>query len=89
MTREELLEKRREGFESSMKIPDGVEWDASISKYVGLNFWLADALFESWNAALDSVEIELPDTCNCCYDAEDTLDAVTICIESAGLKVKS
>lgn len=53
-------EARRELFEAAITLPQTVKWCNEQKKYIGQNFWLADYAFEAWNAALDSVVVELP-----------------------------
>lgn len=54
-------EKRRELFEVNVLIPSGVVWDKGLQLYVGENFWLVDYAWTAFNAALDAIEIELPE----------------------------
>lgn len=53
---------RRELFEQHMSIPESVKWSDETNSYIGQNFWLVDYAWEAFNAALDAVEIELPET---------------------------
>ena len=52
---------RRELFEQLVSIPDSVTWSDETNSYIGQNFWLVDYAWQGFNAALDCVEIELPE----------------------------
>lgn len=56
-----IEEKRRAAFEAAFKLPDGMYWDESQRQYAGgVMFWLYTDRLQVWNAALDSIAIELP-----------------------------
>lgn len=80
-------ETRRELFEQSTTIPEGVGWSIETNSYVGKNFWVVQYAWGAFNAALDSVVIELPD-----YDANIkrsiVLDECLTAIESTNLGIK-
>ncbi|MCV0420097.1 MAG: hypothetical protein K5804_17790 [Microbacterium sp.] len=57
---DQIQKARRAAFEASVKLPEGVVWCSDQAKYVGMNYWLADYGFAAFNAALDSLCIELP-----------------------------
>lgn len=84
MKREELLEKRRAGF-TSWAISNGV--DIFITRDMEYTDERTECLWLAWNAALDSVEIELP----CSIEVQDSCDykRETIgSLEAYGIKVK-
>lgn len=58
-------ETRRELFEHHMGIPESVTWSNETSSYIGQNFWLVEYAWGAFNAALDIVEIELPESVQC------------------------
>lgn len=58
----DIEKKRRELYESHVVLPDTVQWDEGTKSYTGANFWLAQFGWDAFNAALDAVEIELPNT---------------------------
>lgn len=89
-----VLEARRALYEQKMTLPDTVKWSDQQGCYVGAHFWLAQFGWDSFNAALDSVEIELPNTEGWSEDRAETAACVIsecrAAIESTnlGLRVK-
>ena len=55
-------ETRRELFEQSTAIPEGVGWSVETNSYTGKNFWVVQYAWETFNAALDAVVISLPES---------------------------
>lgn len=103
MNKEELLEKRRAGFEESYPAPYFVLWSAVLCVYYtppnGAHRKKAlhqyNELWHAWNSALDSVEIELPNvTVSQCITAQECraircgIDMCRFEIEEQGYKVK-
>lgn len=55
------MEARREAFERKYPLLDGMYWDEDRASYAGHKlFWLYQDRWETWNAALDSICVELP-----------------------------
>lgn len=83
-----LIERRREAFELYMEniIPSGSGWfERDKNSYLMPTI---EARWQTWNAALDSAVVELPDVKEAkdiAYFNADVVDA----IERAGLRVKS
>lgn len=107
MTREELLEKRRKGFDEWHRSEQEKLWELHCA-YIGIvGIPMPDAFasaavardYAIWNAALDSVEIELPAQDNNQYSnheledervtRNDTIEACKFSIQSQGFKVKA
>lgn len=86
-----LIERRRASFEECFArvIPEELEWCAVRQQYHGHHsWWIWTDKLQTWNAALDSAVVELPDVKaakDISYFNADVLDA----IERAGLRVKS
>lgn len=86
-----IEEKRRKAFEAAYPAPKGVRWDAEHGQYRG--DWPADQLYfeklKVWNAALDSVVVELPTdrSMTALDDPWYVRDMCQDAIEAAGLKV--
>lgn len=55
---------RRAKFEAKFPLPENVEWNDSTKSYIGTGmrsqWWLYQDRLDTWNAALDSVVVELP-----------------------------
>lgn len=87
MTREELLEKRRAGFE---KWSGGEGIPYANDRYASSTL---DMEWVIWNAALDSVEIELPPEWAPISEkdegANEMREYCVYAVEMAGLKVKA
>lgn len=79
-----IQEKRREGFEAWFQAE-------MLPRITGSQAIVRAMCEKGWNAALDSVVIELPkDVTNVTWPAyEQARDDILGAIESAGLKVKS
>lgn len=85
-------EVRRAAFEAAIDMPPDASWCDQSKKYIGKNFWLADYAWQAFNAALDAVEIQLPEA-KWSGDIGDQVmiaDCVIAAIEqnSLGLRVK-
>lgn len=87
-----LEEQRRAGFEEYMEASTPAGWAWHERDEIGYLSASVQVKWELWNAALDSVEVELPTAVGKCAPNELTYeDAVSDCrtaIEAAGLKVK-
>lgn len=89
-----LIERRREAFERHMKklMPSNFEWFEWFER--NQNTYLSpsiEAHWLTWNAALDSAEVELPELSDLNHHGEFRrgLICATHAIERAGLRVKS
>lgn len=87
-----IEEKRRAAFEAAYPTPKGVRWDAEYGQYHG--DWPADQRYfeklKVWNAALDSIVVELPPAMDVTGLGEDFAYEAKACreaIEAAGLTV--
>lgn len=95
-----IEEQRRAKFESAYQRPDGVVWNSMTADYWEGWQEMGDDRAEeisaynerwkTWNAALDSVAIELPSRKYIGNCGDDYYDAPSVerAIEEAGLKVK-
>lgn len=55
------MEARRAAFELHFQAPVGVLWNHELEHYSGGHYWwLQQERWLSWNAALDSICVELP-----------------------------
>lgn len=54
-----ITETRRALFEKKVVLPGTVKWSYEKGCYVGANFWLIQFGWDTFNAALDAVEIDL------------------------------
>ena len=89
----DVMDARRDAFERKYPMLEGTYWCAERKRYVGNHlFWLYQDRWECWNAALDSVCVELPGypaTCDMTSTLIcETIDQCAKAIERAGLKVK-
>jgi hypothetical protein len=82
-------QKRREFFEATSMLPDGVQWSDEAGQYVGPNFWLAQYAWLAVNQAIDAVVIELPEYHEIHGQrASEVYDGCRSAIQSTGLGLK-
>lgn len=94
MSDDNLIERRRASFEKhyANAIPYELQWDDVAHEYHGHHtWWIWTDKFQTWNAALDSAEVELTGTTILQFNGIDFYaeSGVVEAIERAGLRVKS